>query len=121
MTIFQGDKSIAEYHERGLLRITLPEPVLNQCKTFLAEAATWLKEMGGITVDPAKLSESLPAIAAKDRTLIARLYKVSRRFPSAKRIASESTLADISAKLMGVSLSSCCHFVNVRIDLPGED
>lgn len=113
-------EQLAAYERDGLLRIKLPAEVAGLCREFKTEVCDWLHKMGE-SVDADNLAAKLPAIAAKDRTLVARLYKVSRRFPAAKRIASDRILSAMSAQLMGTSLVSCCHFVNVRIDLPGEE
>ena len=116
-----SDKQLAEYHAEGILRLPLPRETKLLCNEFLKEMSIWLEKMGNTTIHPEDLPARLPELAVKDRALIAKLYKVSRRFPAAKRIASDHWLADVAAQLMGVPMVSCCHFVNVRIDLPGEE
>ena len=110
-----------QYRERGILRLALPESAVGLCREFLEEVSVWLKGMKGVESVPSELSTTLPAIAAQDRALVARLYKVARRLPSVKRLACDPWLTDVSAQLMGTALASCCHFVNVRMDLPGEE
>jgi ectoine hydroxylase-related dioxygenase (phytanoyl-CoA dioxygenase family) len=120
-TLRLSEKSVADYHDTGLLRLKLAQQTVELCNEFMQEVCAWLKVIGGIDVTPAELPAQLPIIAAQNRTLIARLYKISRRFPAAKRLASDRWLAEVAAQLMGVPLVSCCHFVNIRIDLPGEE
>ncbi len=110
-----------EYQENGLLRVTLPSKPRDFLTNFLEEVALWLKHFGGIEISPNSLADELPKIAENNRQLIAKLYKVTRRFPSVKRLACDPWLAEISAKLIDTDLVSCCPFVSVRIDLPGED
>jgi len=112
---------IEKYRQAGAVRVSLPTQLVEECERFLDEAATWLERMAGIAVDGYALPAVLPEIAVKDRALVGRLYKISRRFPSVKRLASNEWICDVSAQLMGTPLASCCHFVNVRMDLPGEE
>jgi ectoine hydroxylase-related dioxygenase (phytanoyl-CoA dioxygenase family) len=110
-----------QYQERGILRLKLPDSAVELCREFIAEASAWLQATGNAVSVPFELATALPAIAKQDRLLVARLYKVARRFPSVKRLACDPWLAKVSSQLMGTRLTSCCHFVNVRIDLPGEE
>ena len=119
--LYLSERSVVDYRDAGLLRLTLAQATADLCKEFMQEVCTWLKVIGGIDVKPDDLPAQLPIIAAQNRTLVARLYKISRRFPAAKRLASDRWLAEVAAQLMGAPLVSCCHFVNIRIDLPGEE
>lgn len=110
-----------QYQKHGTIQLTLPYSERSLLEGFREECCIWLKYFGDIDVKPEELAASLPSIAARDRQLIAKLYKVSRRFPSVKRLACDPWIAGVSAKLMGTAFATCCHFINVRIDLPGEE
>ena len=115
------EQQCERYRRDGILHLGLPSETRALCQDFLGEAAVWLKQMGGYDVALADVVERIPQIAVKDRGLVGHLYKVSRRFPAAKRLACDPWLADIATQLMDTALASCCHFVNVRIDLPSEE
>jgi hypothetical protein len=110
-----------QYHQEGIIRLMLPCNQRSLLEGFRRECCIWLNRFGDINVEPEDLAAKLPEIALKDRQLVGKLYKVSRRFPSVKRLASDPWLAGISATLMNTSFAACCHFINNRIDLPGED
>ena len=110
-----------QYERHGVIRITFPSLQRGLLEEFRRECCIWLKHFGVSGVKPDELAARLPEIAVKDRQLVGKLYKVSRRFPSVKQLASDPWLVGISASLMGTELAACCHFINVRIDLPGED
>lgn len=112
---------VETYNSDGILMLDLPASVKEFQKLFLEEVSEWLKHMGKIDVLPQDVPGILPSLALKDRNLVAKLYKISRRFLSIKRIAVDPWLANISAQLMASPLVSACHFVNIRIDLPGEE
>jgi ectoine hydroxylase-related dioxygenase (phytanoyl-CoA dioxygenase family) len=114
-------EQLTQYQRDGILRLTLPPASRKLLNDFLDEVCIWLKCFCDIQLTASDLAMEIPKIAARDRKLIGRLYKCSRRFPSIKRLASDSWLEGISAKLMDTTLASCCHFVSVRIDLPSED
>jgi hypothetical protein len=116
-----NDQQYAEYHQQGIIRLMLPSEQRVLLEGFRRECCIWLKHFGDVDVQPKELAARLPEIAARDRQLVAKLYKVSRRFPSVKQLASDPWLSGISARLMGTAFAACCHFINVRIDLPGED
>jgi ectoine hydroxylase-related dioxygenase (phytanoyl-CoA dioxygenase family) len=116
-----NDEQYAQYQQEGIIRLMLPPAQRSLLGGFREECCIWLNRFGSINVDQEALAAKLPEIALKDRQLVAKLYKVSRRFPSVKRLASDPLLAGISATLMNTSFAACCHFINNRIDLPGED
>lgn len=116
-----NDEQYAQYQQQGIIRLMLPSAQRGLLEGFRRECCIWLKHFGDVDVQTEELAARLPEIAARDRQLVAKLYKVSRRFPSVKRLASDPWLAGISAGLMGTAFATCCHFINVRIDLPGED
>lgn len=115
------DENFDYYNENGILKVILDEGVKKHLSNFLKETSTWLNHFLGFDIGPHEVQKELPKIAKVDRTAIARLYKVSRRFPSIKRIACSDTLESISKRLMNTGLSSCCNFTNVRFDLPDEE
>lgn len=110
-----------QYREDGIVRLVLPSAQRTLLDDFRRECCIWLNHFGDIDVRPDELAVKLPQIGYADRQLVAKLYKVSRRFPSVKRLACDPWCSDVSAGLMGAAFVSCCHFINVRIDLPGED
>ena len=112
---------LEEYNEKGILLLDLPDSILQYEDLYFEEVSIFLKKMGDIDIAPSSVPDALPEIAEKDRNLIGRLYKVSRRFVSVKRIAVDPWLAGMSKQLMNTPLVSACHFVNIRIDLPGEE
>jgi hypothetical protein len=112
---------VEQYDQQGILRLQLPSSVKTFNAGFLSETACWLEQMGAGRFKPGELPQALPVIAKQDRALVGRLYKIARRFPSVKRLACDPWLTDVAAQLMGTPLASCCHFVNIRIDLPGEE
>jgi hypothetical protein len=116
-----GEDQLTQYQQQGTIRLIFPPAQQNLLEGFRRECCVWLNHFSDIDLQPEDLAAKLPEIAIKDRQLVAKLYKVSRRFPSVKRLACDPWLADISARLIGTEFAACCHFINVRIDLPGED
>jgi len=112
---------LEKYIEEGILILDVPDSILQLEDLYFEEVSIFLKKMGNIDIAAKSVPDALPELASKDRTLIGRLYKVSRRFVSVKRIAVDPWLSDVSKQLMKTPLISACHFVNIRIDLPGED
>lgn len=110
------------FSEDGLSIIDLPDQVLDLKAGVLREMSAWLAEVTGETVAPENLAKSLPNLADDGhREAIGTLYRISRRFPSVKQLASHPFFVELSQNLMGAQLVSCCNFVCVRIDMPGED
>jgi hypothetical protein len=116
-----SEDQFTQYQLQGVTRLLLPLAQQNLLEDFLKECCVWLKNFSNLDLRPEELAARLPEIAIRDRKLVSRLYKVSRRFPSVKQLASDKWLAGVSARLMGTEFATCCHFINVRIDLPGED
>jgi len=115
------EEQYAQYEQQGIIRLMLPPPQHGLLEGFRRECCIWLKHFGDVDIQPEELAVRLPEIATQNRQLVAKLYKVSRRFPSVKQLASDPWLAGISAGLMGTAFAACCPFINVRIDLPGEE
>ncbi|MBM3811975.1 MAG: phytanoyl-CoA dioxygenase family protein [Acidimicrobiia bacterium] len=112
---------VKRYDNDGILTIPLPPSLRKLQSAYFQEVADWLKLVANISVSPNTIPETLPQIAAANRPLIAKLYKISRRFPSVKRMSVDPWLTKVSMQLMRTRLASACHFVNIRIDLPGEE
>jgi len=110
-----------EYLSNGLMQVTLPPHLHVLLDDFKAECCQFISHFSGIKLKTDELCAELPFIALTNRQLVSRLYKASRRFPSAKRLACDSYFTMNSALLMNTPFAACCHFVNIRIDLPGED
>lgn len=115
-----GEKEIDTYEEDGLIKIRLPAVILDLRQKFLEEICLWLDHFGNFRATPETLSDDLVKIAKDDRQLVGRLYKISRRFPTTKQIASHPYFTTLAGVLMKTSLVSCCHLVNIRFDLPQE-
>lgn len=108
--------------EDGVSMVDLPDEVVELKAAVLKEMSVWLTEIIGETVEPDNLAKSLPVLADDGyREALGTLYRISRRFPSVKQLASHSFFVDLAKDLMGAQLVSCCNFVCVRLDMPGED
>src|SRR6266571_2014608 len=105
------------YRRDGVVQLKVPEAVRELQSAFLRECCAWLDRFAAVNVTPQRLPDVLPTI---ERSTVGRLYKVSRRFPAAKQLASHQWFCDVAGKLMETNLVSCCHFVNIRMDLPRE-
>lgn len=112
--------AIEAYARDGIASIALPKEVDALRHQFIDETCLWLKLVASVDASPDDLSKKLVALAKRDRPLVGKLYKVSRRFPSVRQLSSHPWLIAAAAQLMKSQLVSCCTFVNVRIDLPEE-
>jgi hypothetical protein len=109
---------IGAYQADGIIQLTVPDSIRALQLDFLRDCALWLNHFGGLDVQPSAVPATLPMV---DRQLVARLYKISRRFKAAKQLAAHAWFTQLAGDLMRTPLVSCCHFVNVRMDLPDED
>ena len=116
-----SDEHIVRYHAAGVIRLELPESLKIKINNFRLEVIDYIEGISGIKSDISSLEADLAEIASKDRLLIGRLYKISRRFFSSKAIACDPFFVSVAKTLMETKVVSCCNFVNVRIDLPSED
>jgi hypothetical protein len=113
--------AMAEAYARdGIVSVTLPAEVNALRQQFIAEMCLWFDRMAGVAATPDDVSAKLVELAERDRPLVGKLYKVSRRFPSLRQMSCHPWLVRQAAALMNSELASCCTFVNVRIDLPKE-
>jgi hypothetical protein len=109
------------YDRHGIIAVPLPEDLDALRRDLIAEMGHWLDRAAGSTGSGDDLPVALTEIARTRRADVGLLYKISRRFPTAKQMASHPWLVALAGRLMRTSLVSCCHFVNIRIDLPGEE
>ena len=109
-----------EYEHRGVLLVDLPHEVQEMQAGFLSETARFLKRWHDLEVEPDEVAQAISTLAVEDRSAVGLLYRASRRFPSAKRLASCVWAERLTAQIMGTTLVSCCNFTATRIDLPGE-
>jgi len=104
----------------GATKLRLPLRVRDYQKEFLSEVQFYLDHFHP-TVSPNKnVEKRLVDLASYDRNALGRLYKVSRRFPSVRKIASSNWGLKIAREFIESPLISCCNFVATRFDLPGE-
>jgi ectoine hydroxylase-related dioxygenase (phytanoyl-CoA dioxygenase family) len=109
------------YQKDGIVALTLPKDLDDVRAELIEEIRTWLAAVGGVVCAAHEIPEKVMGLARADRSLLGKLYKLSRRLPSARRIASHKWFVDVAAQVMQTQLVSCCTFVNVRIDLPDEE
>jgi len=112
---------VDRYRRNGILRVTLPPEITGLFAEFCDDIVVWVKHFLGRDLNPAALPLELTRLAREERAVVAKLYKIARRFRSSKQIAAHQWLADASKQLMQTPTVSCCHFVNIRFDFPGED
>jgi ectoine hydroxylase-related dioxygenase (phytanoyl-CoA dioxygenase family) len=116
-----GSSIVDAYHDDGIVKLALPKHLDDARGDLIGEIRTWLSAVATINCTAEEIPEQLVALAAADRPVLGKLYKLSRRLPSARRIASDRWLVDIAAQVMRTRLVSCCTFVNLRFDLPDEE
>jgi len=112
---------LSTYQRDGLIHVNVSAEIAELQVHFMHECCAFLRVLGMTDTTPATLPADLVTAARQDRALVGRLYKASRRFPSAKQLAAHPFFVDLAGQLMQTELVSCCHFVCVRIDLPTED
>jgi hypothetical protein len=112
---------IAAYEKEGIVKLTLPRHVNDLRSELIEELRVWLEAVVGSRYTASDLPNKLAELAKVDRPLLGKLYKLSRRLPSARRMACDRWLIDVAAQVMQTKLVSCCTFVNVRFDLPDEE
>lgn len=120
-TTVLSPEQLRAYRQDGLLMLRAPADLLREARGLLGEMRLWIRRFTGDEVTDADLPAYLADLARRDRPVVGRLYKASRRFPSLRRMASHPWLERLAGEGMETPLVTCCHFVNVRIDLPGED
>lgn len=110
-----------QYQRNGLVIVALPDAVLKLKLQLAEQLCLWLKLWGNIDCSAEQLPQMLMLVARDNRPLLGKLYKVARRFPALKQLACEPQLVAMAAELMQTPLVSCCNFVCLRFDIPGED
>jgi hypothetical protein len=104
----------------GIVLLALPADVDALRRQFIDEVCLWLGKVAGVEASPDDVSTQIVKLAERNRPVVGKLYKASRRFPSVRRLSSHPWLVEQAGRLMNTQLVSCCTFVNVRIDLPEE-
>lgn len=112
---------IDAYHRDGIIKLTLPQSLDDARAGLIEEMRVWLAAIGGMACTAQDLPQEIVGLAKANRPLLGKLYKLSRRLPSARRIASDPWLVAVAAQVMQTRLVSCCTFVNLRFDLPEEE
>lgn len=109
------------YQHDGIVKLLLPKHLDDARTDLIEEIRVWLGAVAGVTCKANEIPGQLVALGRADRPLLGKLYKLSRRLPSARRIASDRWFEDVAAQIMRTRLVSCCTFVNLRFDLPDEE
>lgn len=113
--------NIEQYKTDGIAECQLPDSVMQLKQQLAEQLCLWLNYWGGYSCNPQNLSAEIYRIAQINRPLLGKLYKVARRLPAIKQMACDSGLIAIASQLMQTPLISCCNFVCLRFDIPGED
>ena len=114
------ESECATFHTDGIIVLSVPPSVLELQRRFLDEVCLWLAHWGQFETTPENLIADLVIVEHDIRELVARLYRVCRRFASAKRLACHPYFVNVAQTLMKTQLVSCCNFVSVQFDLPYE-
>jgi len=112
---------IEAYRRDGIVKLKLPRHLDDRRSQLIEEIRIWLGAVAGIRSAARELPQRLSDMARANRPLLGKLYKLSRRLPSARRMASDNWFIDVAAQTMKTRLVSCCTFVNLRFDLPHEE
>lgn len=114
-------KDILEpYNLEGIVKLKLPEEILALSTQFLHEVDMYLDFYFDNKYGELPTEKRLYELALENRNEIGKLYNVSRRFPSMKKLACHDWFLEISKEIMATSLVSCCNFVAARFDFPNE-
>ena len=116
-----GPDIINAYQHDGIVKLTLPEHLDDARTDLIEEIRVWLDAVAGVACTAGEVPARLAALGRADRPLLGKLYKLSRRLPAARRIASDKWFVEVAAQVMRTRLVSCCTFVNLRFDLPDEE
>jgi hypothetical protein len=115
------DKAELEtYNKTGALIIELPGEIQKLQEEFLQEINEYLEFFHPMSYTSSDVSKKLVELSLVDRAAVGKLYKLVRRFPSVRRLSSNTWCVEIAKQLMETSLVSCCNFVATRFDLPNE-
>ena len=79
---------LSGYRRDGIIQIGVSPEALKLQTQFLDDCCLCLRRWGGIETSPGSLPRTLAGLAKNNRALVGQLYKVARRFPSVKRLAS---------------------------------
>ena len=117
-------KQINQYKSLGILKVRLSKNILLKKKKFIDDSIRFFKYFDKIThtkkLKSHNFQDYLIKLRKRDRNLISKYYKVSRRFASLKSLIASEDLVKINKQLMKTKLVSICHFIAVRIDFYEE-
>ncbi len=116
-----SDKLLQDYEIKGIIKMEVPEDVLELKIEFLQECCDFLKYWKKFTTTPERLVYDIVKLAKNDREIIGKLYKVSKRFTSIRKLSCHPFFVDISKQLMNTQMISCFHLSIIRVDLPSEE
>ena len=117
-------KHIADYNKYGIIKLKLSKDIIKQKKAFLKDSISFFKNFDEkIYTKKLKIynfQDYLLKLRKRDRNLVSKYYKISRRFASLKSLISSESIININKKLMKTELVSICHFIAVRVDFYEE-
>lgn len=117
-------KKVLEYKENGIIKIKLSKNILKLKDLFLKDTIEFFRYFDERKftkkINKKNFQEYLLNLRKRNRTLISKYYKVSRRFASLKCITTSEEFIKISKQLMNTKLVSICHFIALRIDFNEE-
>ncbi len=114
-------ETIEKYNVDGIIKISLPSEITQLQNEFLLDCCKFLKKWANFKTTPETLSFDLVGLSKINRNIVGKLYKVSKRFRSARALSCHPYFTEIAQALMNTELISCYHLTIVRIDLPNEE
>jgi ectoine hydroxylase-related dioxygenase (phytanoyl-CoA dioxygenase family) len=111
---------LKSYSSEGIVKLKLPDEIIDLSTQFLNEIRMYLDFYFGNKFEDLPIEKRLYRLAVENRAEIGKLYNVSRRFPSMKKLACQDWFLEIAKELMQTQLVSCCNFVAARFDFPNE-
>jgi len=120
-TMTLSEEQVKNYQKNGIIKIKLPADVIALKDEFLRDCCKFLKHWINFDSTPERLPYDLVELAKKDRAIIGKLYKVSKRFRASRQLSSHPFFINIAKQLMNTTLVSCFHLTIVRMDIPNEE
>lgn len=97
-----------EYSKTGLTLVDVPAEIYNLQLDFLREVASYLGHWHSMpNLTETNVMSAIMDLARMDRASVGLLYKASRRFPAAKRLACSNWAVETAQHAMGTELVSC--------------
>jgi len=115
-TMTLSEELVKNYQKNGIIKIKLPPDVIALKDEFLSDCCMFLKHWTNFDTTPGRLPYD-----KKDRAIIGKLYKASKRFRASRQLSSHPYFINIVKQLMNTTLVSCFHLTIVRIDIPYEE